>query len=205
MIVVKGIVGSSQSVVRANRNVYAKYLENSNVHARQNLQADSIVNSDVYCDGEIEVRSGRGIIVGGRIRAARKISAKVVGSKMESQTAIFLGGEPCAEFEREVLVKNIEKCEKELEKLERRPDSPSKIDQMSSLQFELRSDQMKLEEMDKEIEHFDEEVQSHGGCRLVCDLAYAGITLDISGVTLKPKQETSMCNARLVDGEIQMM
>lgn len=205
LIVVKGIVGSSQSVVRANRNVYAKYLENSNVHARQNLQADSIVNSDVYCDGEIEVRSGRGIIVGGRIRAARKISAKVVGSKMESQTAIFLGGEPCAEFEREVLVKNIEKCEKELEKLERRPDSPSKIDQMSSLQFELRSDQMKLEEMDKEIEHFDEEVQSHGGCRLVCDLAYAGITLDISGVTLKPKQETSMCNARLVDGEIQMM
>lgn len=204
LIVAKGIVGSSQSIVRANHNVYAKYLENSNVHARQNLQADSIVNSDVYCDGDIEVRSGRGIIVGGRVRAARRISAKAVGSKFESQTAIFLGGEPCVEFDRQVLVENIEKCEKELEKLERRPDSPSKSESMSSVQFELMADRMKLEQLDEEIKHFDEEVQSHGGCRLVCDLAYAGITLNICNVMLKLNQETSMCTARLVDGEIQM-
>ncbi len=205
LIVAKGIVGGSQSIVRANRNVYAKYLENSNVHARQNLQADSIVNSDVYCDGDIEVRSGRGIIVGGRVRAARRISAKVVGSKFESQTAIFLGGEPCVEFDRQVLVDNIENCEKELEKLERRPDSPSKIEQISSIQFELMEDRMKLEQMDEEIKHFDEEVQSHGGCRLTCDLAYAGITLNICDVMMKLNRESSMCTARLVDGEIQIV
>lgn len=204
LIVAKGIVGNSQSIVRANRNVYAKYLENSNVHARQNLQADSIVNSDVYCDGDIEVRSGRGIIVGGRVRAARKISAKVVGSKMESQTAIFLGGEPCVEFDRQVLVENIEKGEEELEKLEKCPDSPSKIDRMKSMEFELSIERAKLEQMDEEIAHYDEEVKSHGGCRLTCDLAYPGIVLNISDVMFKLKNQTSMCNARLVDGEIQI-
>lgn len=204
LIVAKGIVGGSQTVVRANHNVYVKYLENSNVHARENLQADSIVNSDVYCDGDIEVRSGRGIIVGGRIRAARKISAKKVGSKMESQTAIFLGGEPCVEFDRQVLAENIERCEKDLERLERRPDSPDKIERMNSIQFELTADQMRLEQMDEEIKHFDEEVQNHGGCRLTCDLAYPGIVLNINEAMLKLKNETSMCNARLVDGEIQV-
>ena len=204
LIVAKGIVGNSQSVVRADRNVYAKYLENSNVHARQNLQADSIVNSDVYCDGDIEVRSGRGIIVGGRIRAARKVNAKIVGSKYESQTSIFLGGEPCVEYDRQVLVESIEKGEKELERLERCPDSPSKIDRIKNLGFELSIDRVKLEQMDEEIQHFDEEVKSHGGCRLTCDLAYPGITLNISDVMLKLKHETSMCNAKLIDGEIQM-
>lgn len=204
LIVAKGIVGNSQSVVKAGRNVYAKYLENSNVHAKENLQADSIVNSDVYCDGNIEVRSGRGIIVGGRIHAAKRISAKIVGSKMESQTSIFLGGEPCVEFDRQVLVENIENGEKELEKLEKCPDSPSKIDRMKSLTFELSIDQAKLEKMDEEITHFDEEVKNHGGCRLTCDLAYPGIILNISNVMFKLKNETSMCTAKLVDGEIQM-
>lgn len=204
LIVAKGIVGNSQSVVRASRNVYAKYLENSNVHAKENLQADSIVNSDVYCDGNIEVRSGRGIIVGGRIRAAKRISAKVVGSKMESQTSIFLGGEPCVEFDRQVLVENIESGEKELEKLEKCPDSPSKIDRMKNLGFELSIDRAKLEQMDAEIAHFDEEVKNRGGGRLTCDLAYPGIILNISNVMFKLKNETSMCNARLADGEIQI-
>lgn len=204
LIVAKGIVGNSQSIVKAKRNIYAKYLENSNVHAKQNLQADSIVNSNVYCDGNIEVRSGRGIIVGGRIRAARRISAKIVGSKMESQTFIFLGGEPCVEFDRQALVESIESGEKELEKLEKRPNSPSKIDRMKSLEFELSVDRVKLEQMDEEIAHYDEEVQSHGGCRLTCDLAYSGIILNINDVMFKLKNETSMCNARLVDGEIQM-
>ena len=100
LIVAKGIVGNTDSIVRADGSVFAKYLENSIVHARQNLQADCIVNSEVYSDGEIQVRSGRGIIVGGRIRAAKKVSAKVVGSKSESQTRIYLGGEPCVEYER---------------------------------------------------------------------------------------------------------
>lgn len=204
LIVAKGIVSNSQSIIKAKRNVYAKYLENSNVHAGQNLQADCIVNSDVYCDGNIEVRSGRGIIVGGRIRAARRISAKAVGSKMESQTSVFLGGEPCVEFDRQVLVENIESGERELEKLEKRPDSPGKIDRIESLGLELSVNRAKLEQMDEEIAHFDEEVQSHGGCRLTCDLAYPGIILNINNVMFKLKHETSMCNARLVDGEIQI-
>ncbi len=205
LIVAKGIVGNSQAVVRAEHKVYAKYLENSIVHAKESLKADCIVNSDVYSDGEIEVCNGRGTIVGGRIRAARKVSAKIVGSKSESQTAIFLGGEPCMEYERENLEKVIEKNEKELEKLMKRPDSPSTLVHIRQMQLDLEKGRTRLQEMDAEMAQKEEEVQSHGGSRLVSDLVYPGLTLTINDVMVRLKQQTSKCNARLVDGEIKFL
>ncbi len=205
LIVAKGIVGNSQAIVRAGNKIYAKYLENSIVHAKESLKADCIVNSDVYSDGEIEVCNGRGIIVGGRIRAARKVSAKIVGSKSESQTSIFLGGEPCVEYERENLAKVIEENEKELEKLLKRPDSPSTIERIRQMYTELEEDRAKLLAMDEEMEKKEEEVQHQGGCRLCCEIAYPGLMLTIGGVMLRLKHETSKCNARLVDVDIQFL
>lgn len=205
LIVAKGIVGNSQAIVRAEHKVYAKYLENSFVHAKESLKADCIVNSDVYSDGEIEVCNGRGIIVGGRIRAARKVSAKIVGSKSESQTAIFLGGEPCVEYERENLEKAIEKNEKELEKLMKRPDSPSTVEHIRQMQLDLERDRTRLQEIAEEMAQKEEKVQSHGGCRLVSDLVYPGLMLTINDVMVRLKQQTSKCNARLVDGEIKFL
>lgn len=203
LIVAKGIVGNTDSIVRADGSVFAKYLENSIVHARQNLQADCIVNSEVYSDGEIQVRSGRGIIVGGRIRAAKKVSAKVVGSKSESQTRIYLGGEPCVEYERQELAAVIEEAEAELEKLEKRPNSPDKLERMKRLQFDLSVNRIKLEQMDEELAKKQEEIENLGGCRLVADIAYPGLVLTICDIKARLKQVTSMCNARLSNGEIR--
>lgn len=203
LIVAKGIVGNTDSIVRADGSVFAKYLENSIVHARQNLQADCIVNSEVYSDGEIQVRSGRGIIVGGRIRAAKKVSAKVVGSKSESQTRIYLGGEPCVEYERQELAMVIEEAEAELEKLEKRPNSPDKLERMKRLQFDLSVNRIKLEQMDEELAKKQEEIENLGGCRLVADIAYPGLVLTICDIKARLKQVTSMCNARLSNGEIR--
>lgn len=205
LIVAKGIAGGSQAIVRSGRKVYVKYLENSLVHAKVSLKADCIVNSEVYCDGEIEVRTGRGIIVGGRVRAAKKISAKIVGSRSGSQTAIFLGGEPCVEYERQDLKKAIEEAEKEMEKLLKRPDSPSTVERIRQMHFDLEEDRIRLQEMDAEMKEKQEEIQSHGGCRLVCDLAYPGLMLTINGVMARLQQETSMCNARMADGEIKFL
>lgn len=203
LIVAKGIVGNTDSIVRAEGSVYAKYLENSIVHARENLQADCIVNSEVYSDGEIQVRSGRGIIVGGRIRAAKKVSAKVIGSKSESPTRIYLGGEPCMEYERQELAAVIEEAEDELEKLEKRPNSPDKQERMGRLQFDLSVNRVKLEQMDEELAKKQEEVENLGGCKLVADIAYPGLVLTICDIKARLKQVTSMCNARLSNGEIR--
>lgn len=203
LIVVKGIVGNRDSVIRAHHNIYARYLENSIVHARGNLQTDCILHSEVYCDGEVKVLSGKGAVIGGYIRAARGIEAKVIGSKSESNTNIALGGQPCADFEREVLFKEIDGLKKEMLKLERQPESPARTKRMAKIRLDLSVGRMKLGQYDKDLEKIKEKLEEQGGSRLRCQLAYPGLILTIGDETKQLTNETSMCNARLVEGEIQ--
>lgn len=205
LIVAKGILGDSRAVLRAHHDIYAQYMENCTIHCRGDLKTDCIVNCDIYCDGEVQVRTGRGTMIGGRIRAARGINAKIVGSKSESVTTVYLGGQPCANYEREFLQKSLEELEAELEKVERQPDSPSKTQRMGKIRLDLSVGRMKLGQFDKELEKIKNKLEEQGGCRLKCDIAYPGLVLNINKETLHLTKETSSVVARLVNGEICVM
>ncbi len=144
-------------------------------------------------------------MIGGRIRAARGINAKIVGSKSESVTTVYLGGQPCANYEREFLQKSLDELEAELEKVERQPNSPSKTQRMGKIRLDLSVGRMKLGQFDKELEKIKNKLEEQGGCRLKCDIAYPGLVLNINKETLHLTKETSSVVARLVNGEICVM
>lgn len=202
LIVVKGIVGNMETIVRSQHNIYSKYLVNSIVHARQNVHTDSIRYSNVYSDGEIQVCSGRGLIVGGQIRAAQGIEAKIVGSVYESPTSVVLGGQPYANFEKQLLSRNIKEMKDEMEKLERQPDSPYKSKQMSKLRLELSVSGMKLNKFDRDKERMEEEGEELKNCRLRCGTAHPCVSITIEDETVILDRTYNSCNARLVEGEI---
>lgn len=211
LIVVKGIVGNmenKETIVRSQHNIYSKYLVNSIVHARQNVHTDSIRYSNVYSDGEVQVCSGRGLIVGGQIRAALGIEAKTVGSVYESPTSIVLGGQPYTSFEKEILKKNIDKMKDELEKLERQPDSPFRSKRMSKLRLELSICGMKLNKFEREKDRKDdekEEKKEREICCIKCNTAHPRVSVTIEDETLILDRTYNMCNIRMIDGEIFMM
>jgi Predicted polymerase, most proteins contain PALM domain, HD hydrolase domain and Zn-ribbon domain len=202
LIVVKGIVGNMETIVRSQHNIYSKYLVNSIVHARQNVHTDSIRYSNVYSDGEVQVCSGRGLIVGGQIRAAQGIEAKIVGSVYESPTSVFLGGQPYANFEKQLLSRNIKEMKDEMEKLERQPDSPYKSKQMSKLRLELSVSGMKLNKFDRDKDRMEEEGEELKNCRLRCGTAHPRVSITIEDETVILDRTYNSCNARLVEGEI---
>lgn len=205
LIVVKGIVGNMETIVRSHHNIYSKYLVNSIVHARKNVHTDSIRYSNVYSDGEVEVCSGRGLIVGGQIRAAQGIEAKTVGSVYESPTSIILGGQPYASFEKELLTRTIKEMKEEMEKLERQPDSPFRTKRMSKLRLELSISGMKLNKFERDKERIDETLEKQGGCRLKCGTAHPRVSITIEDETVILDRTYNSCNARLVEGEIFLM
>ena len=202
LIVVKGIVGNMETIVRSQHNIYSKYLVNSIVHARQNVHTDSIRYSNVYSDGEVQVCSGRGLIVGGQIRAAQGIEAKIVGSVYESPTSVFLGGQPYANFEKQLLSRNIKEMKDEMEKLERQPDSPYKSKQMSKLRLELSVSGMKLNKFDRDKDRMEEEGEELKNCCLRCGTAHPRVSITIEDETVILDRTYNSCNARLVEGEI---
>ena len=202
LVMVKGAQGDNRAVLRASHSIYAKYLENCCVYAMEDLHADCIINCDVYCDGLVEVRSGRGTIIGGSIWSAREVSAEVIGSRSECCTDVVLGGLPCQEFDHEVLTREIADLEEELEQIERQPESPTKFSRMGKLRIQLSLDKSKLEQFDQDLEELRKNQDNLSACHLTCSVAYPGASLTIGSASYRFRQETRPVAAKLLDEDI---
>jgi len=202
LIIVKGAQGDNRAVLRANRCVYAKYLESCCVYALEGLHADCLINCDVYCNGTVEVNTGRGTIIGGGVRAAHEVEASVLGSRAEARTEVALGGHPCREFDQGVLAREIAGLEEELEALERQPESPAKFNRVGKLRMQLSVNKNKLEQFERDLEGDREEPEAPGVRRLTCGVAYPGVSVSIGPASYRFRQEARSVSASLADGEI---
>jgi len=206
LTVVKGILGDGTTTVRAHRCIFSKYIENATIYVRENLQTDAIINGSIYCDGEVIVRSGRGTIMGGRIWAAKKVSATAVGARSECRTAIALGGLPCTNFEREQVRKELKELEMELEKLECQLDSPVKASLLSKVRVKLNTAELRLQQLEEDLIDIKAELKDRGeDGRLECGVAYAGTEISIGDEITRLRHEEHQCVAKMVAGEILVM
>lgn len=151
LTVVKGILGDGSTVVRAQRCIFAKYIENATLAVRENLQTDAIINGEVYCDGEVVVRSGRGSIVGGHVWAGGRISANAVGSHSESRTDVTLGGQPCASYEKRMAQHEYRVLAQEIEKLEAALDNPIKVSLLKKARMKMTTVELRLQQLEEEL------------------------------------------------------
>ena len=205
LTVVKGILGDGSTVIRAFRCVFAKYIENATIVVRENLQTDCVVNSRIYCDGEVVVRSGRGSIIGGRVWAAGKISASAVGAKSECRTTVSLGGLPCTNFERDMARQELRNLSQELERLEGQLDSPAKSSLLSKTRMKLSVAELKLKQMDEDLAEAKADPKEQETGRLECSIAYPGTEIIFGNEVLRLRHESRQCVAKLACGEIVMM
>lgn len=206
LTVVKGILGDGTTTVRAHRCIFSKYIENATIYVRENLQTDAIINGSIYCNGEVLVRSGRGTIMGGRVWAAKKVSATAVGAKSECRTSIALGGLPCTNFEREQVRKELKELEMELEKLECQLDSPVKASLLSKVRMKLNTAELRLQQLEEDLIDIKAELKDRGeDGRLECGVAYAGTEISIGDEITRLRHEEHQCVAKMVAGEILVM
>ena len=205
LVVSRGVQGDKQAVLRAQRSIFAKYLENCCVYAKASLETECIINCEVYCDGGVKVRSGHRSVIGGKIHAAHEVDAGIIGSRVGNRTDIVLGGRPCEDFDYDLLDKEIMELEEELERTERQPDSPNKVGRMSRLRMQLMVGRGKLEGLKKDREQ-EALVYQDPGLRLMsCDTVFPGTVLTIGAVVHQFDDKLSPCSATLVDGEIQLL
>lgn len=202
LIVSGGVQGDKGSVIRAQGSVFAKYLENSCVYARVSLEAECIINCEVYCNGMVTVRSGYRSIIGGKIHAAQAVSAGIIGSRAGNRIDVVLGGQPCEEFDYELLTKEVREIEETIKRTENQPDSPNRTALLPKLSVQLVLDQEKLKMIEKERQQQDSEAQDLSQLRLECDTAFPGTVLTIGDVTHRFEYRTSPCSAFLLDDEI---
>ena len=182
-------------------------MENCCVRVQENLQTDCLVNCDVYCNGVVQARSGRGTIMGGRIWAAHEVSASIVGSKSECVTNILLGGLPYEHAERESIYAELQELYEETERTELQPESPARTSRLSTLERKQSVCNLRLERLEKDMAILSEQAQGEeeGAYRLSGGIVYPGTVISIGESMLRVHYETRQCIATLVGGEICLM
>ena len=208
LTVVKGILGDGTTVIRAGRCIFAKYIENATIFVRENLQTDCIVNSKIYCDCEVIIRSGRGSIIGGRVWAAKLVSASAIGAKSEVKTSVSLGGLPCATLEQELVRQKLARLGEELERLDAQLDSPTKASLMGKVRMKISVSENRLKQLEEELAAGKDDLKNQkeqDSGRMECGVAYAGTEISIGDEFLRLRQETHQCVAKLAYGEIVLM
>lgn len=201
LVIRSGVQGNSTAVLRAHGNIFARFLESANVYVGQDLDAECVINCNIYCDGAVKVRSGRGSIIGGVTHAAREVSATIIGARSEALTSVVLGGTPCEDFERDSLLLEIEDLEKEMERLSRQPDSPAKSRLLAKAKVQIMANRMKLEAFNGEPADGEKESDSSKG-RIVTTMLFPGVEITVGKLTTKVTREYGMCTVSLVKGEI---
>lgn len=205
LVVACGVTGQDRAIIRAHGCIYAKYLENSYAYGRESLQTDCIINCNVYSDNDVIVRSGRGTIIGGTIRASHQVSATTIGSKNETPTTIILGGLPCEAFEREQMMAELAQIEEAIAKLEPKPDSPLKKTQLSEQRLKLYVTKMKLKKFDQDLETLAAQIEEADDRRLICSTIYPNSVVTIGNQTKKIEHTERNCIVHLSNGSIGLI
>ncbi len=205
LTVVKGILGDGETVVRCQRSLFSKYIENATIQVRENLQTDCIINGNIYCGGEVLVKSGRGTVMGGTIRGAKRVAANIIGSPFECRNVVILGGAPCDSFERELLDREIRGLREELDRLETQPESRVKVSLIQKAQAKLSMAELKRRHLAEEKAEADPDPYSLNAGRLECGIAYAGTEIRYENEVVRLRHETRQCVATVIDQELVMM
>lgn len=94
IILRRGMSGMGKGVLISGGDIIARYIENSNIEAANNIKSEAIMHSSVKCGNKLELSGKKGLLVGGSCKVGKEIVAKVIGSYMATVTDIEVGADP---------------------------------------------------------------------------------------------------------------
>ena len=95
IIIGKGMNGmGGKGYLRAGGDVIVKFLENVRVVTGGYVETEAILHCRVSAGSEVRVDGRKGLIVGGYVQAAKKVTAKTIGGSMGAATILEVGVNP---------------------------------------------------------------------------------------------------------------
>ncbi len=205
ILLVNGINGMGRGILQAGKEVTSKYIENCSIRAGGDVKAETIINSTVETDGNIEISGKRGRIAGGKLTVFGSINSRRVGSRSAVQTVIVLGSTPSMMREKMDLENRLkelndkyEEMRKSLDYLERldkakqitTPERKKALNQMRLQAPVLKMKRAKLMEQKAELE---ERLQGVAHCMLVSQKVYPPTKIMIGNASMVIQDITENC------------
>ncbi len=184
IVIEQGINGTGRAVLEAGDTIDAGFIENCIIRATNKVKAQSIINCQVECEGDIEVTGGKGIICGGKVTAFGSIVAKEIGNDFNTLTTINIGVTPKLLKERKRIVGQLEDVGVHLQELmknvsyierlvaEGRKVPPDRIQTLKRVQIQLPLTERKKEQLEASLAELEEKMFSINSSTLIADIIY---------------------------------
>lgn len=218
IIIARGMKGMGKGKLKAEGNIIAKFIENSDVEAAGYISTDSILHSTVRSGTEITVSGKRGFITGGKVTATNLISVKTLGSDMGADTIVEVGVDPNIKTRIAQLQKTIADNKKSIEQNEptiasfmakMKGGATLSMDQKMYMQSILTDQKAKKEEYEaaiEELESYQKVMDASNAARVeVTGDVYSGTKICISDVSMVVKNPMTYCQFKKIDGDVKMV
>lgn len=173
ILIHQGINGAEEGFIKTGRNLWAKFIQNAKVEAKQFvIVSDGVMNSYIDSESKILCQGKRANIVGGHLRAAEEINARNLGSPNGVETILECGYDPSSRERYEELKKKLEDLEEQFEEkdlnrntLEKTKRVRKKLpkdreEALKQLQEECLQLQLEIDEVKAELEELKKYLNS---------------------------------------------
>ncbi|MBI2889184.1 MAG: DUF342 domain-containing protein [Nitrospirae bacterium] len=149
----RGVKGQGSAKIKCGRDFRAMYVERATLEAGRHVDVGTaLLDCKVSAGGKVTVLRGRGVIIGGEIRASQGVEVKQLGSDVAGLTTVDVGIDFGRERELKAVNEEIKDVETMIAKIERAVSTDLlKKDDLSWLPAERMSAAQKLQTRWKEL------------------------------------------------------
>lgn len=212
-----GIVGRTKSRIKAGGSVFTRFIENSTVESGADVVVgEAIMHSKVSARKNVVV-GGKGVIVGGIIRAGEEINCKIVGSPLATATELEAGINPELRKELTQLTNLKQSKDQDFDKADK---AVKLLNQLKQVQGELPPDKMaifmrvnkiqaqlagELEELKQNIENVEFQIkQSERGRIMAQGVIHSGVKVTIGSASIHIHDDYNFACLTKVGEEIKI-
>ncbi len=203
--------------IKAGGNVITKFIENANVTAKGGITSECILHSTVISGTEINVTGKRGFIAGGKVIAADRIEAKILGSEMGTNTIVEVGADPQVKLRLKDIQKSMAEAGKQIEAMKPTIDGFAKLlkagakltpDQIANVKKLMELDKMLKAKMQTEGDEYAELMEKLSEQKeavvLVENTAYPGLTVNIGELSMIVKKPVQHSRFVVDKGDVRL-
>ena len=216
VILKNGMQGSGNGVIHAGGNVMARFLEQTQVFAGNEINVGALLNCEVEAGRDVIISGNRGTIIGGTVKAVEQIISASIGNRAAVTTQLIIGLEREFKHEMEEIDRKTEKYqniiadaardeERITDQLKTQPSAPELIQQKAEQTRKKINYQLKLKETVMERERLIDITQrSAEGKIAVSGIANVGCAIVINGIRETLQSEYRDVTFKKVNKEIRI-
>lgn len=205
ILIRRGVAGNNKAVIKSKGNIYARFIERSNIEARNDIRAETIMHSTVKCGGKLTLEGRNGLLVGGTSFIGEELSAKIIGSQMASATIIEVGVDYELREKQKQLKTELDEIITGAKKSEQIISILSKLDRSNALTQDKKEllektiktkefYDSKISELKDILEKIEGKLYKGNGSKIRCSgIIYPGVRITINSATMYVKEELQYC------------